>query len=75
MLERFYFIPFLVGLLFGILFLTFWKEEPQIVMRYPHPDNVNGRIYKDHNHTCYQYKSSEVNCDSNEETLKPYPLQ
>lgn len=75
MLERFHFVPFLAGILFGMVFLTFWKSEPVTIMRYPHPNDVHGRVYKDKNATCYQYKSQEVNCDANEETLKVYPLQ
>ena len=75
MLERFYLIPFIVGLLFGILFLTFFKSETPVLMRYPHPNDVHGRVYRDKNEACYQYKSQEVDCDKNEETLKAYPLQ
>lgn len=75
MLERFYILPFLAGIVAGVAFLTFFKPETPVVMRYPHPNNINGKIYKDKNGVCYQYKSKDVDCDENEETLKPYPLQ
>ncbi len=75
MLERFHILPFLAGILAGVLLLTCFKPATPVVMRYPHPNNVNGRIYKDRNGTCYQYKSNEVSCDANEDSLKPYPLQ
>ncbi len=75
MLERFHLLPFLAGIVVGIFLITTFKSETPVVMRYPHPDNVNGRIYKDKNNICYQYKSNVVDCDANEETLKPYPLQ
>jgi hypothetical protein len=75
MLERFYLLPFLAGIVVGIFLITTFKSETPVVMRYPHPDNVNGRIYKDKNNVCYQYKSNLVDCDTNEDTLKPYPLQ
>ena len=44
-------------------------------MKYPHPTNVDGNVYKEKNGVCYKYASKEVNCDENEATLKPYPLQ
>jgi hypothetical protein len=44
-------------------------------MKYPHPENVNGRTYKDKNGVCYRYTSKEASCDSNEGVLKQYPLQ
>jgi len=46
-----------------------------MMMKYPHPTNVDGRTYKDKNDVCYRYTSKEVSCDENEAALRPYPLQ
>jgi hypothetical protein len=75
MLNHFTMIPFLAGIACGVCILIFFKPEPVTMMKYPHPSNVDGRTYKDKNGVCYRYTSKEVNCDENEETLKPYPLQ
>lgn len=75
MFKHFTLIPFLVGLAVGTFVLFFFKSEPTILMKYPHPSNVDGRTYKDKNDVCYRYTSKEVNCDENELTLKQYPLQ
>jgi len=74
MLKHFTVIPFIAGLLCGVV-LLFFKAEPVKIMKYPHPTNVDGNVYKDKNGVCYKYASKEVNCDENEATLKPYPLQ
>jgi hypothetical protein len=64
-----------MGIVIGIVGLLFWKQKPTVVQKYPHPTNVEKNVYKDPNGVCYKYKSSEVDCDKNESTIKPYPIQ
>jgi hypothetical protein len=64
-----------MGVVIGIVGLLFWKQKPTVVQKYPHPTNVEKNVYKDPNGVCYKYKSSEVDCDKNESTIKPYPIQ
>lgn len=59
----------------GIVGILFWKEKPRVVIKYPHPSTVKGLVYRDPNGACYRYNAKEVNCDANEATLRPYPLQ
>lgn len=75
MFKHFSIVPFIVGLVVGTFVLFFFKSEPVVVMKYPHPVNVDGRTYKDKNGVCYRYTSKEASCDSNEGVLKQYPLQ
>ncbi len=75
LLKEFKWMPFGIGILVGVLMLRFVKQEPVVVFEYPHPDTVKQRVYRDKNGACYKYTSIEVNCDANEATLKPYPLQ
>lgn len=65
----------MVGIAIGYLVVFHYKPAPLIVHEYPHPENVNERVYKDNNGVCYKYDSKEVDCDKNEESLKVYPLQ
>ena len=74
-LNHFQLLPFIFGIVAGAIMLYCHTPEPVILYKYPHPSNVNGRTYKDKNGVCYHYTSKEVNCDENETTLKPYPLQ
>jgi len=75
MINHFTLLPFIGGLVIGFLFLWFYKTEPVVSYKYPHPNNVAGRVYQDKNGVCYKYTSKEVNCDENEATLRTYPLQ
>ena len=53
---------FLISLCVGIFFVYILSYQPQVIMRFPIPDNENVTIYKDKNEVCYKYKSEEVNC-------------
>jgi len=75
LLNHFRLLPFIAGIVVGLLVVFYYKPPPLIVHEYPHPDNVEQRVYRDNNGVCYRYKSSEADCDKNEETLKVYPLQ
>jgi hypothetical protein len=75
MLNHFEILPFLFGFAVGIVGILLWRDKPRVVIKYPHPANVEQLTYKDPNGVCYTYKAKEVQCDSNEATLKPYPLQ
>ena len=74
-LQHFRVIPFLIGLLVGYVLIIWYKPPPILIYEYPHPDNINNRIYKDKNGVCYSYTVADVDCDKNEGTLKPYPIQ
>jgi hypothetical protein len=75
MLHHFKIIPFIAGIVIGFVIVTYYKPPPSIVYEYPHPQNMNNRVYRDKNGVCYSYKSTPVDCDANEGTLKQYPLQ
>ena len=70
---KFYYIPFLFGIVFGLVLVFTLKEEKLIIYDYPKP--FDNKIYKDISNTCYQYITKEVKCNENEKTLKQYPIQ
>ncbi len=74
MLHHIRLVPFLVGLALGIVGILFIKPEQIIQYKYPLPDQAKELVYKDKNGLCFQYVPEEVNCDKNEEKLKPFPL-
>ena len=75
MLKHFRLKPFLLGALLGLFVVLFYKTPTTSTLQYPHPQNVDTRVYRDKNGVCYRYRSQEVGCDDNEGTLRPYPLQ
>jgi hypothetical protein len=75
MLSHFRLLPFLAGLLLASLIFLVYKPQQQIIKKYPHPNDNDGKVYNDPNRPCYKYSVHEVNCDANEATLKDYPVQ
>ncbi len=75
MFDHFRVIPFLIGIAVGVVVFLIYKPEKQEIKQYPHPTESSEKIFKDPNGTCYKYTTHEVNCDSNEATLKDYPIQ
>jgi hypothetical protein len=75
MIQHFMIMPFLAGIVLGGAILYFYKSPPRTVIEYPHPQNVKERVYRDQNGVCYSYTAEKVDCDANEATLKPYPIQ
>ncbi len=75
MLNHFQILPFIVGIGFGILALYFYTPEKTVIVEYPHPREMEKKVYRDKNGICYTYSSHEVDCDANEATLKEYPIQ
>jgi len=75
MIKHFRILPFIGGLIVGYYILTYYIAEPRTIYEYPHPSNVDTKIYEDKTGVCYGYTAKEVKCDDNEGTLKPYPIQ
>jgi hypothetical protein len=75
MLHHIKLVPFAAGLVVGLFLLFFYTTPSLVIYQYPHPQDKETRIYKDKNAACYSYSSTEVSCDANEGTLRPYPLQ
>lgn len=69
----FYWIPFVSGILFGFVLIYFYNEQKIAIIDFPKP--LDNTIYKDKNGVEYQYITKEVDCDSHEKNLKPYPIQ
>jgi hypothetical protein len=67
-------IPFIAGILIGIVAVLFVKPDQTVVRKYPNPVDKEKTIYKDKNGVCYTYSAKPMDCDKNESRLKPFPL-
>jgi hypothetical protein len=74
MFKHFKLIPFVIGLLIGIVGIYVIKPERTVVHKYPNPVDKNKTIYKDKNGICYTYSAKKIDCDKNESRIKPFPL-
>ena len=75
MLQHLRLIPFVAGMALGAAMLLYYKPPRKTIYEYPHPQNVNERVYRDENGVCYKYSAKGVDCDANEATLRQYPIQ
>ncbi len=67
-------LPFIFGIVLGIVGILFAKPAQNIIYKYPTPDSAGKIVYKDKNGVCYTYQSTQVDCDKNENRLKEFPL-
>lgn len=58
---------FLISLGIGLFIVYISQPTPEIVYKYPTPDNVNNTVYKDSAENCFKYKAKQVQCDGNEQ--------
>jgi hypothetical protein len=74
MFKHFRILPFLFGVVIGIVGIYFAKPQETVIMKYPTPENSGKITYRDKNGVCYTYDAKQVECDKNEHRLKTYPL-
>lgn len=63
---------FLISFCVGMFMVYIMEPVPEIIIKYPTPDNSKKLIYKDSADLCYTYESKEVPC--NNHSIKT-PLQ
>jgi len=71
--HLFYILPFIIGIISGIILLYVFKDQKVEIIDYPKPNDT--RVFTDSNGMKFEYTTKEVNCDDNEATLRFYPLQ
>jgi hypothetical protein len=64
-----------MGLAIGLFVVYILKPAPMVVIKYPNLDNAGKVTYRDRNGACFRYSIREVDCDAEEDRIKPYPLQ
>ena len=74
MFHHFRILPFVVGIVLGIVGIYYFKPQETVLYKYPTPENAGHITYRDKNGVCYKYTAKEVDCDSNQAKLKQYPL-
>ena len=72
-----YFDVFWFIIAFGIgMFLAYISTPmPEIIYKYPTPENSNTTIYIDNASNCYKYKSNKIDCPADENKVSIIPIQ
>lgn len=66
-IEPFYFF---LAFSFGMLYVYISTPEPEIIIKYPVPDEAENIIYKDYSDMCYKYVPKEVKCTWGSKDMK-----
>ena len=65
---------FIISLSIGIFFCYITVQKPEIVIKYPTPENAGSVIYVDESDNCYKYSVKEVNCPDDMKSVIDNPL-
>lgn len=66
---------FLIALFIGLYISYVTTPNPEIIIKYPTPENSDTKIYKDNADNCFRFISNEVPCPSEEELISEIPIQ
>jgi len=66
---------FLLSLGVGLLYVYLTTRTPEIIIKYPTPENAGKVVYRDTNEVCYKYRAEKVSCPTDTTQLKQIPLQ
>lgn len=59
---KFHFLTFIIAFSIGILACYIMNPKPQIVLKFPSPQNVGQIVYKDNADNCFAFKADQVEC-------------
>lgn len=65
---------FFISLCIGILITYITVPEPEIIYKFPTPENTNSVVYRDNTNNCYKYISKEVSCPNNKKKVYQIPI-
>lgn len=71
-IDPFYFF---VALFIGMFITYISTPTPDVIIKYPTPENVGKIIYKDNADVCYKYEMQEVDCPIDKSKIKKIKLQ
>ena len=66
---------FMISLGVGLLYVYLTTRMPDVVIKYPTPENAGKIVYKDTNDVCYKYRAEKTTCPADITQVKQIPLQ
>ena len=68
-------IPFLIAFTIGILYIYLFSGRPEIIIKYPTPENAHQYVFRDDAENCYRFHTQEVPCPKNPLSINNIPIQ
>ena len=66
---------FLIALSVGLFYAYLTAPIPEVIIKYPTPDNAGKITYTDDAGVCYRYHVKEVTCPGDPKKIKDMPIQ
>ena len=66
---------FLLSLCVGLFFCYIFAPTPDIIIKYPTPENTSKEIYKDDADNCFKFISEIVKCPNDISKISSIPIQ
>ncbi len=61
---------FIIAFAIGMLVVYTTVPKPDVIIKYPTPENAGKIVYKDDAGVCYRYKAEEVKCPNDTRTIE-----
>ena len=65
---------FIIALGVGLFVIYAFTPAPEVVVKFPNPNNAGKVVYKDTSDACFVYKAEKSECPVNKELIKSQPL-
>ncbi len=66
---------FMISLAFGLFIVYCTSPTPEIIIKYPTPENSDKLVFKDDVDNCYKFKTEMVDCPKDKSKIKKIPIQ
>lgn len=73
--EFFQVKPFLIAFSIGMLYVYCIANRPQVIIKYPTPENASDFVFRDDAKNCYRFHTEEVTCPKNPLSISTIPVQ
>ena len=66
---------FFISLFIGLLLTYSTTPQPDVIVKFPTPENAGKIIYKDKSDNCFKFISQQVDCPSDLSKIKKIPVR
>ena len=64
----------MIAFALGLLYCYVTKPKPELVVKFPSPQNAGKVVYHSDDDTCFKYEASKVECPRDKNLIKPQPV-
>lgn len=65
---------FFISLFVGLFIVYCTTPNPEVIIKYPTPENAHNSIFEDDSNNCYKFTTKEIECKDTKE-INEIPIQ